>query len=152
MPVHYMFSASAVDKLQSHYTSQKRTNDERDESDRRTTRHEAHQQQQTNYAFWPIGTRVVTVYGTGYVVGINRNTGIHEVNLGYGRGFFSIATIVGAESLSNNSLDAIGVSRNESGQETIINVKAPYDPPDERVIAPSYLLYGTQVCLPSLSL
>lgn len=148
MPVHYMFSASVVDKLQSHYSSLKKTHDEKEDSDRRTTRHETQtqlQQQHAGYGFWPIGARVVTVYGTGYVVGINRNTGIHEVNLAYGRGYFSVATIVGAESLSNNSLEAIGVSRTESGQDVILNVKAAYDPPAERVSAPSYLLYGTQV-------
>jgi hypothetical protein len=108
MPIHSLFSPSSIDKLQTHFSLLKKATGEREETDRRTTRHEAQSQllqQYSSHVFWPIGTRVVTVYGTGPVVSFDRETGIHEVLLSYGRGFFSIATIVGAESLSNNALE-----------------------------------------------
>lgn len=114
MPIHYLFSPSSVDKLQLHYTSQlrKKVNiEEHEEPERRTSRHQYQQQlqqqllQQSIHAFWPIGTRVVTIYGVGYVTGFNKETEIHEVSLSYGKGYFPLATIVGAESLSNNALE-----------------------------------------------
>ena len=116
MPIHYLFSPSSVDKLHLHHTSQLRkkgnSEDHEEPSERRMSRHQhqqqlLHQQQQllSTHIFWPIGTRVVTIYGVGNVTGLNKETGIHEVALSYGRGYFPLATIVGAESLSNNALD-----------------------------------------------
>eukprot|EP00604_Paraphysomonas_vestita_P001995 CAMPEP_0174819802 /NCGR_PEP_ID=MMETSP1107-20130205/3223_1 /TAXON_ID=36770 /ORGANISM="Paraphysomonas vestita, Strain GFlagA" /LENGTH=738 /DNA_ID=CAMNT_0016033931 /DNA_START=1300 /DNA_END=3516 /DNA_ORIENTATION=+ len=156
MPVHYLFSPSSIDKLQLHYSSQvrKRINiEEHEEPERRTSRHQHQQQlqqqqllQQTAHSFWPIGTRVVTIYGVGYVTGLNKETEIHEVTLSYGKGYFPLATIVGAESLSNNALEAIGVSRTENGKEYIVDINVTNDPQEERVFSPSCLLYGTQMC------
>jgi hypothetical protein len=131
MPIHYLFSPASVDKLQIHYSNLKKASSEREDTDRRTTRHEAQNQllhQYSSHVFWPIGTRVVTVYGTGYVMNHNRVTGIHEVNLSYGRGYFSVATIVGAESLSNNALEV-----------TVLASSSP--------LCPSVCL---SVCLPSV--
>jgi hypothetical protein len=131
MPIHYLFSPASVDKLQIHYSNLKKASSEREDTDRRTTRHEAQNQllhQYSSHVFWPIGTRVVTVYGTGYVMNHNRDTGIHEVNLSYGRGYFSVATIVGAESLSNNALEV-----------TVLASSSP--------LCPSVCL---SVCLPSV--
>jgi hypothetical protein len=112
MPIHFLFTASSVDKLQQHYhasviaaaasaaavapsasssgaaagsgdgPSQPHTKSSR------TTRHDTQQQLHQQHApsssthvFWPVGTRVVTVYGTGTVMAINKTTGIHEVSL-----------------------------------------------------------------------
>lgn len=119
MPIHYLFTPSSIDKLHLHYTSQlrKRVNtEEHEEPEKRPSRHHHHhnnqhhhhqQQSQSIHSFWPVGTRVVTIYGVGNVTGLNKETGIHEVTLAYGRGYFPLATIVGAESLSNNALDVI---------------------------------------------
>lgn len=94
MPIHFLFTGSSVDKLQQHYSAAAEAGadkkskgveeKDRENSDhRRTTRHDTQVQLQISssaHVFWPIGTRVVTVYGTGSVVGIDKVTGIHEVS------------------------------------------------------------------------
>lgn len=54
---------------------------------------------------WLVGTRVLTLYGVGIVRGCNPTTGMHEVELSYGKSYLHYGSILGAESLSHASLE-----------------------------------------------
>ena len=58
---------------------------------------------------WVTGTTVITPFGNGVVLEYRPEDGIYAVGLKYGTVYCKGYTIIGAEELSGNALDAIGV-------------------------------------------
>lgn len=53
---------------------------------------------------WPIGTRIVTMYGSGRVEGYRVQDKMYQVQLPFGLASLQGSTIIGAEELSVSSL------------------------------------------------
>ena len=56
------------------------------------------------------GTRVLTLYGSGRVIGFRSEDNIYQVQLPYGVGFLRPSVVIGAEELPATALEAIGVT------------------------------------------
>jgi paired amphipathic helix protein Sin3a len=120
MPVHYLHSAASCED---------------------TEEVEVHVQA------WTAGARVLTIYGQGEVLEFRPVDGMYRIQLAYGVGFVSASTIIGAEQLSTQALQAIGVGVDaETGAERILNVSAPAPAPANAVSDPCRVFFGTQMC------
>jgi len=124
MPVHYLFNAEST--ISSNSSSLKSKN---------------------NRPIWPIGTLVLTLYGIGSVKNCDQNTGIHEVQLSFGKSYLPYSSILGAESLSEAATEKIGVTLGQDGQhDSIKDVSNSLHLYEYRVNEPCHLFYGTQMC------
>lgn len=96
---------------------------------------------------WAIGTMVLTLYGVGKVTGFRSGDGMHSVRLPFGDAYMRSSCILGAEQLSPAALQAIGVSKDFSGREIILNgLKVPPADNESAVERPQELFFGTQMC------
>ncbi|CAM9105712.1 unnamed protein product, partial [Ectocarpus fasciculatus] len=96
---------------------------------------------------WEVGTTVITLYGSGKVTGYRSADRMHSVKLPFGEAFMRPSCILGAEQLSSAALQAIGVSRDAQGRDTILNgLKVPPAENEVPVKRPQELFFGTQMC------
>eukprot|EP00607_Mallomonas_marina_P001776 CAMPEP_0182437202 /NCGR_PEP_ID=MMETSP1167-20130531/84878_1 /TAXON_ID=2988 /ORGANISM="Mallomonas Sp, Strain CCMP3275" /LENGTH=1342 /DNA_ID=CAMNT_0024630025 /DNA_START=60 /DNA_END=4089 /DNA_ORIENTATION=- len=70
----------------------------------------------------PNNTRVVTVMGSGEVMGYRGNDAMYKIKFQWGTGYLHASSVLGSEQLSTAALQAIGVVRDANGVDTILNV------------------------------
>jgi hypothetical protein len=75
------------------------------------------------------------------------------VQLSFGVGYLKSSSIIGAEELTINALEAIGVTTDTSGNEFVNNVNVTesfksrvHDTPQHILSEPSKVFFGTQIC------
>ena len=118
---------------------------------------------------WPIGTRVITLLGSGVVMDFRAEDGMHTIQLAFGKAYMTAVSIMGPEELSPQALQAIGVSREEATGSELVYGKALAQTlaaasstakvassgsgaslaplvVDDVVLSPSSLFFGTQQC------
>lgn len=96
---------------------------------------------------WEIGTKVLTLFGTGIITGYRLTDRMHSVKMPFGVAYMRSSSIVGAEQLSSAALEAIGVKKDAQDRESILNgLKVPPADNEVPVYRPQELFFGTQMC------
>ena len=62
---------------------------------------------------WTVGTRILTVYGTGVVRAFRQADSIYTIGLPFGTAFITASSIIGAEELSESALSAVGIEKDK---------------------------------------
>ena len=96
---------------------------------------------------YQVGTKVLTLYGSGTVLHFRTSDNTYQVQLPYGVGYLRPSIIIGAEQLSINALEAIGVVFDGQGNEFIAGQPRPPAPKDPASLVkdPCKLFYGNQM-------
>ena len=93
---------------------------------------------------WAVNTKVVTIYGSGVVLGFRPADSFYSVRLPFGVAYVKANAIIGAEALSATAMAAIGVVQ-DNGQDKIFSgltgTKGAI-----KVVSPSNVFLGPQVC------
>ena len=93
---------------------------------------------------WPVGTKIITIFGSGKVMGYRGSDGCYQVQLPFGVGYLRPSVILGAEELSAQALSHIGVVNDPTLGDTI-NGK-PIASSGSIIKENSSIFYGTQTC------
>ena len=145
MPVHFLYNASVPTTIISTSTSMD------------TSAVENGQTMMTNdietipidkNEAYPVNMQVLTLYGSGKILSFRTHDNTYQVQLPYGIGYLRPSVIIGAEELSINALEAIGVTfDNTTGKEFIVGQPRPSIPTNSSHIVkdPCKLFYGNQV-------
>ena len=93
------------------------------------------------------GTKVLTLYGSGTILSFRGSDNTYQVQLPYGVGYLRPSVVVGAEQLSVNALEAIGVTFDSQGNESIAGQTRTPTPSDASsvVLDPCKIFYGNQM-------
>jgi C-terminal domain of Sin3a protein len=98
---------------------------------------------------WAAGTTVLTIFGSGRILRFRPADNVYEVQLPYGVGYVKPSAIIGAEELSVQAIEAIGVTR-EGDSEVIcgVPVTKPTSAASRAALLPqpNTVFFGTQVC------
>ena len=96
---------------------------------------------------YPVGMKVLTLYGSGTVLSFRTDDNTYQVQLPYGIGYLRPSVVIGAEELSINALEAIGVTFDSQGKEFIAGKPRPSTPTDPANVIqdPCKLFYGNQM-------
>ena len=62
---------------------------------------------------WTVGTRILTVYGTGVVRAFRQADSMYSIGLSFGTAFVTASSIIGAEELSESALSAVGIEKDK---------------------------------------
>lgn len=93
---------------------------------------------------WTLGTRVVTIYGSGTVMQFRPQTSSYAVQLAFGMAYLKASSIIGAETLSPGALAALGVTQEGGAEKILTGLSSAMGAP--KVQPPSRIFLGTQVC------
>lgn len=95
---------------------------------------------------YQIGTKVLTLFGSGEVIGFRTSDNTYEIQLPYGIGYLRPSVVLGAEELSVNALEAIGVHVDGEGNEFVHGVRRTPASTNHLVTDPSKIFLGNQMC------
>ena len=93
---------------------------------------------------WQDGTKVITIFGPGKVISFRSNDSMYKVQLPFGIASLRPGAILGAEELSKESLQTLGVSSDNHNNEAICGKPIHSRPANSG--SSDHVFYGTQMC------
>ena len=94
---------------------------------------------------WQSGMNVLTIFGSGKIIGFRQVDNTYQVQLRFGVGYLRPGAIIGAEELSSQALEVIGVNIDSTGAHYIDSIAVQSGRPSAVVGGSCNILNGNQM-------